>query len=173
MLNARLVRLQPPSLPVAAAIPMQLIDRNKIDRNKIDRNKKNTAEGGIGASAAARPANCSSTSISSCQLTETCLVMLKARLVCMQLPGLPVGRLRISRSNLRQTLLQHFQRSGQRISFGKVCIDAEVQADSNTEQKPVSLTFQVLPLGFAVWPWGFAIWPLGFASLFCCFLKWP
>lgn len=63
----------------------------------------------------------------------------------LQPPGLPIGRLRISRTNLRQTLLQHFQRTGQQISFGKVCINAEVQSDSITEQKHVRLTFQVLP----------------------------
>ncbi|KAL0045991.1 hypothetical protein WJX82_010670 [Trebouxia sp. C0006] len=57
-------------------------------------------------------------------------------------PGLPVGRLRITRSNLQRTLLQHFQQTGQQLSFGKVCTDATVLTDSASQQKHVSLAFQ-------------------------------
>ena len=68
-------------------------------------------------------------------------------MVPLQPPGLPVGRLRITRSNLQRTLLQHFQQTGQQLSFGKVCTDATVLTDSASQQKHVSLAFQVLPWG--------------------------
>lgn len=57
-------------------------------------------------------------------------------------PGLPVGRLRITRSNLQRTLLQHFQQTGQQLSFGKVCTDATVLTDRASQQRHVRLAFQ-------------------------------
>ncbi|DBA73235.1 TPA: hypothetical protein ACH3X1_011298 [Trebouxia sp. C0004] len=57
-------------------------------------------------------------------------------------PGLPVGRVRITRSNLQRTLLQHFQRTGQQLSFGKVCTDAKLLSHTASEQKHVKLAFQ-------------------------------
>ncbi len=79
--------------------------------------------------------------------------LLNTKLVPLQPPGLPVGRLRITRSNLQRTLLQHFQRTGQQLSFGKVCTDATVLPHSASEQKHVKLAFQVLPWGFCICFW--------------------
>ena len=75
------------------------------------------------------------------------------KLVPLQPPGLPVGRLRITRSNLQRTLLQHFQQTGQQLSFGKVCTDATVLTDSASQQQHVRLAFQVLPWGFCTCFW--------------------
>ena len=59
--------------------------------------------------------------------------------ICNQVDGLPMGRLRLSRWNLRRTLLDSYIARGEgQISFNKQCNGVKTGADGR-----VALTFQV------------------------------